>query len=939
MNKKNSLEQEQINEKLISQSLDQIMSDRFGRYSKYIIQQRALPDARDGLKPVQRRILYSMMDLKLWNDKPFKKSARIVGDVIGKYHPHGDSSIYEAMVRMAQDWKMNIPLIQMHGNIGSIDDDPAAAMRYTESRLAEISNLMLEGIEKNVVSFAPNFDDSEKEPTVLPALIPNLLLNGARGIAAGFATEMPPHNLGEILDAAIAKIRISSLKVEDLIKYIKGPDFPTGGVIHGLSGIVQAFKEGRGRISLTCKYEHINLPDKNEILITQIPYGSVKSKIVRDIDEIIVNQKIDGIKEVLDQSDRDGISIAIKLEKKANHESIMKYLFSKTELQVFYNYNNIAIKNGSPTLLNLNELLDIYIEHLKTINVKILEFDLNKARLRLEVVEGFLRVAQITDQIIATIRASNDGKKGVIEDLIRIFAFSQRQATAIAELRLYRLSQTDFYLYQNEKEELIKQINDFEKILNSDNELKTYLVNILKKIKKTYPTPRKTQIIDEELKRNYDIEELVVDEKCYVSLSQDGYLKRVSSKTFKTNDFASFGLKENDNLSFLSKATTKDKLLIFSDHGNYAIIPIYKIEEQKSKSFGVHINDFVYFNSYEKIIYVLVVNEFSQDYYISLVTQKGLGKRVSLNKFLITRQSKISNAITLKDDDRLVDVRVSKGKQNIILFTNFNNVVKFSEDALPVISTKGQGNKMIQLSEGEKVSAMSITKTTDNLILITNKNNLIKVPTSHFKFTPRAAKGKRISEELKLGYQKIVLAYNQNLHHKLILVKNELEKIDPSKIVNFKITKLNADNFFFRQTYDFKVKNNLNRISENTSEFSFDQSENNQNDFEKDELNKTQTIKKNFNEKNDKDQEQNNFSKAENSTQEKLEIKNQSNAKKTKDFQLNFFDKNEKDDQKDNDPDKLFDKLENFIDSIEINDIDSYLKSRRNKKEKEKNKG
>ena len=437
MDKDDKKKLDEIVSKIIQENLDNIMADRFSRYSKYIIQQRALPDARDGLKPVQRRILYSMSELGLDFTKPFKKSARVVGDVIGKYHPHGDSSIYEAMVRMAQDWKMGYTLLEMHGNVGSIDDDPAAAMRYTEVRLSEIANYVIGDLKKNTVKFAPNFDDSEKEPTVMPSLIPNLLVNGAKGIASGYATEMPPHNLGEVLDAAIAKIKNPDIQLSKLYKYVKGPDFPTGGVVYGQQGIYQAFERGHGRITLVSRYKTYEDSKNKYIEITEIPYGVIKSKLVHDIDLIIAGGEVAGLLEIKDQSDRNGVSILITLDKKANEEVILNYLLSKTEMQIYYSYNNVVILNNTPKVLGLAQLLDAYLKHLRDVKTKTLEFDLVKYQTRLEIVLGFLKVAEITDEVIKVIRQSENGKAGVIQNLMNHFGFTQNQATAIAELRLY----------------------------------------------------------------------------------------------------------------------------------------------------------------------------------------------------------------------------------------------------------------------------------------------------------------------------------------------------------------------------------------------------------------------------------------------------------------------------------------------------------------------
>ena len=485
MSKKDQSNQSSLfEEKMEFQSLDYIMSDRFARYSKYIIQQRALPDIRDGLKPVQRRILYSMHDLNLQHDKPYKKSARVVGDVIGKYHPHGDSSIYEALVRMAQDWKMNMPLVEMHGNKGSIDDDPAAAMRYTEVRLEKITSLLLGELNKNTVNFAPNFDDTEKEPVVLPAYIPNLLLNGSRGIASGFATEIPPHNLGELLDAVIAKIKNPELSWQQMMKYIKGPDFPTGGIVYGLKGLEQAFERGQGRIAISSKYEIVEENKTKIIRISEIPFGVVKAKLVRQIDELRLNGNISDIKEVRDESDRHGISIAIIIEAKANAEAILNFLLQKTDMKIYYTYNMISIVDNAPKVFGIERMLSSYLTYAKEVKTRSAQFDLAKFKKRLEIIKGFIRVSEIPDEVIKVIREASGGKQAVINDLVNILKFSLIQATAIAELRLYRLNRTDVGIYHKEKGELEEKIAYLELILSDVNAFDQHLIEIFKTIKK-----------------------------------------------------------------------------------------------------------------------------------------------------------------------------------------------------------------------------------------------------------------------------------------------------------------------------------------------------------------------------------------------------------------------------------------------------------------------
>ncbi|MGZ9432593.1 DNA topoisomerase IV subunit A [Mycoplasma sp. 613B] len=739
-------------ENFLAKSLDAILSDRFGRYSKYIIQQRALPDARDGLKPVQRRILYSMWELGLKSDKPFKKSARVVGDVIGKYHPHGDSSIYEAMVRMTQEWKMNVPLVEMHGNKGSIDDDPAAAMRYTETRLSLITNLMLESINKDTVSFAPNFDDSEKEPTVLPSLIPNLLINGAKGIASGFATEIPPHNLGEILDAAIAKIKNPNIELRKLSDIVKGPDFPTGGTIYGKNGILDAFERGQGRIVLVSKYRINEEINKKYIEIYEIPFGVVKSKLIKDIDEIRIDKKINGIKEVRDQSDRNGISIMIEIENDTKVESVLNYLLLKTEMQVYYSYNSIAIENNAPKLMSLNNLLDAYLNHVKTYKTKELKFDLEKDKRKLEITLALIKVGDITEEVIRIIRNSDNSKKGVIEALMKNFGFSELQATAIAEMRLYRLSRIDQQLYIDEKNMLENRIEKTLDLLNNKSSFDQFLVSIFKDIKKEFATERKTEIFDEEFKVEINKEELIKQEDFYVGISRDGYIKKVNVKTYDSNEINSYLLKEKDPLLFLDKVESIDKLLIFTNLGNYIYLPVHKIEESKWKDFGLHLNSFVSLKNNEKVVSVVVVKDFEKNNYITMVTAQGIGKRVLVKDFEVSRFNKTICAIKIKQDiDYLVSAKISDNYKDIIIISSEGKAVKYSEIDIPIYNTNSSGVKLISLPKDSIVSSFVLVDQEDDVLLFTKKSQYKKINAKNVPFSNKTTQGKMIFSQNKVS--------------------------------------------------------------------------------------------------------------------------------------------------------------------------------------------
>ncbi|NQZ66270.1 MAG: DNA topoisomerase IV subunit A [Mycoplasmatales bacterium] len=783
-------------ENILNQSLDQIMSDRFGRYSKYIIQGRALPDVRDGLKPVQRRIIYAMNDLGLFSDKPFKKSARIVGEVIGKYHPHGDSSIYEAMVRMAQDWKMNVPLIEMHGNKGSVDDDPAAAMRYTETRLAKITKSMLIGIKKKTVSFAPNFDDSEVEPTVLPGLMPNLLVNGAKGIASGYATEMPPHNLGEVIDAIILKIKSPNARLETLMKYIKGPDFPTGGEVQGLDGIYSAFERGKGRIVIRSKYSINDSKTNPYIEITEIPYGVIKSKLVRDIDAKRFNKEISGIKDVRDESDRNGISIIIELSPGSNPQLIINYLLSKTELQIYYNYNNVGIVNNGPKLMGLNQLIDAYLEHQRKIQLKVIEFDFNKDKKRLEIVEGLIKVSLIVDKVIEIIKNAEGSRQGVVKSLINNLNFTELQANAIADLRLYRLSKTDQSIYIEEKNLLIERISNYKKLLNSKEELDKYLISILSEFKKSFATPRKSIITNSIQKLEINMEDLIKHEDVWVGVSRQGYVKRISNRAYEANTIDKYSLKPGDTLVYLHKINTADKLLIFTSSGRYITIPTHLISESKWKDAGRHINDFASIDVNEHIVEAISVNDFSLPLYLVAVTKNGKVKRTRVSDFEVSRFSKPLIAIKLDVSDHLVGIRVTNGFDQIVVISSNGKAVKYSETQIPLQGTKSKGVKGMSLANGVYVNNFVAGYNEDIIGLISKRGGTKRIKMSEIISSSRTTQGKEIFRLVK-GNPHIVIDARIVKPETRITFKDDSEFL---KLFEFKNTHISSTNEGFSIT-------------------------------------------------------------------------------------------------------------------------------------------
>ena len=734
-------------ENIIEKNMIEIMNDRFGRYSKYIIQQRAIPDARDGLKPVQRRILYSMWNLHLKNNQPFKKSARIVGDVIGRYHPHGDSSIYEALVRMCQEWKSNYPLIEMHGNKGSIDDDPAAAMRYTESRLERISELLLKDLDRKVVPMAPNFDDSEYEPIVLPSLIPNLLINGAKGIAAGFATEIPPHNLNEILDATIKLIKKPTASFRELREIVKGPDFPTGGLINGLEGIDQAFETGQGKIILSSKFKYVYSEDDPEkiigIDIYEIPFGVVKSKLVADIDTLVIDKTINGVAEVRDQSNREGISIYLELEEEANPEAIINYLMSKTDLRISYNYNMVAIFENAPKLMNLQGLLYAYLLHLKDVNTKGITFDLERYKIRLEIVEGFIKVALISDEVIKVIRNSDNSKKGVIEALEREFGFTNLQATSIAELRLYKLSRMDQEEYAREKIELEGLIANCNELLNNPDAFDKFLIAQLKDIQKEYGMPRKTEISEEKVSNVVNTKLLAKNEDYYFFISQEGYIKRISKKTRMSNDFSSYKLKENDAIFYFDKINSLSKMLFFTNLGNYFILDAHTIKECGWKDLGTHVSSIVALDNGESIVRIMEVTSFQTYAKLIMITRKGYAKKMSLNDFEDKYVARKRTCMPLKADDRLVDVKVSNVEKMLFILITGGIYYFFDDKIVSEYSAKASGISLLKLDDDSYVEAFNTLRPfNERMILCTNKGQFKKCRIKEIKPVGRNSRGK-----------------------------------------------------------------------------------------------------------------------------------------------------------------------------------------------------
>lgn len=785
---------ENIIQKIYDYTLEEIMGDRFGRYSKYIIQDRAIPDVRDGLKPVQRRILYAMYRTKKTYDKDYYKSASTVGEVIGKYHPHGDSSIYEAMVRMSQPWKMRIPHIDMHGNNGSIDGDGAAAMRYTEARLSKLSGELLRDIDKNTIAFAPNFDDKELEPTVLPARYPNLLVNGAMGISAGYATNIPPHNLGEVIDATIYRIDNPNCRLETIMNIVKGPDFPTGGIIEGIDGIRSAYETGKGKIIVKAKTKI----EKNKIIVTEIPYDVFKINIVRKIDEIRIDKKIDGIIEVRDETDKDGLQITIELKKDANPELILAYLFKNTELQTTYNFNMLAIVDRRPQLFGILGILDAYIRHQKEIVYKRSEFDLAHAKARYHIVEGLIKAVSILDEVIKTIRVSKN-KADSKENLMIKFDFTEEQAEAIVTLQLYRLSNTDIVLLEEEQANLTKIINYLEEIIKDEGKLMSVIKEELRRIKKEYTLPRLTEIKERVEEIKIDNTLMLPKEDVYVVLTNQGYIKRVSSRGYLSNNGEETQLKENDYVIGLYSINTLDTILLFTNLGNYLYIPVYEIPDAKWKDLGKHVSNIISLGSEEKVIKGMPVYDFNAPIYITSFSKNGMVKRTKLNEFKVQRYSKPINMMKLKDKDEIINVSYDN-KENIFIATQNGYGLWYKTNEVSPVGIKAAGVKSINLKNDTVVSGELFDNTT-YISIITDKGTAKRLKFEELEQGTRTNRGTLLMKEIKSNPSKIVNIY-------LLSGKENLGIVTDNYIKYIKINDIAIMDRFSNGSYIVKDKIN-----------------------------------------------------------------------------------------------------------------------------------
>ena len=772
---KKKTETEEVIEKIFDYTLEDIMGERFGSYSKYIIQDRAIPDARDGLKPVQRRILYSMHKEKNTYDKGYRKSAKTVGDVIGNYHPHGDTSIYDAMVRMSQPWKTRLPYIDMHGNNGSIDGDSPAAYRYTEARLSKISNEMLRDIDKDTVEFAPNFDDTTVEPTVLPARFPALLVYGAQGISAGYATNIPPHNLGEVIDATIHRIDYPNCELDTLMKYVKGPDFPTGGIVEGLDGIKEAYETGRGRIIVKSRYTIEDDKNGKRIVITEIPFEVNKAQMVKKMDDIRIDKKVDGIVEVRDESAAD-VRIVVDLKKNANADLIVNYFLKNTDMQISYNFNVVSIVNRRPKLLGLKEALDAFIQHQKEVVRRRTEFDLAHAKARYHIVEGLIKCISILDEVIKVIRASKN-KGDAKDNLVKEFEFTEAQAEAIVTLQLYRLTNTDVVALENEKDSLEKIINGLTAILGSEEVLKSVMKKDLRDVRDSYPTPRLTDIKDEITEIKIDETAMIPKEDVVVAVTRDGYIKRTSFRSYTSSNPEDIILKENDYIIGLYEMNTTDTILVFTTGGNYLHIPVHIIPDLKWKDMPKHVSNIIEMPAEETIVTAIPAYDFATDANIIITSKDGMIKRSKMKDFKLQRYNKASSCMNLKANDQVISAMVEE-YDTVFLTTNTGYGLSFKTEEIPIIGVKTAGVKAMKLKDDYLVSVNNFSYNIHEFIsILTTKGTGKRVRLQEFELSTRTRRGIQVIREVKSNPYEILTTFTDDSKNYIGIKNGEINTI------------------------------------------------------------------------------------------------------------------------------------------------------------------
>lgn len=737
-------------------SLEDVIGDRFGRYSKYIIQERALPDVRDGLKPVQRRILFAMYSSGNTFDKNFRKSAKTVGDVIGQYHPHGDSSVYDAMVRLSQDWKLRHVLIEMHGNNGSIDNDPPAAMRYTEAKLSQLSEELLRDINKETVAFIPNYDDTTLEPMVLPSRFPNLLVNGSTGISSGYATDIPPHNLAEVIQATLKYIDNPDITVNQLMKHIKGPDFPTGGIIQGIDGIKKAYESGKGKIVVRSRVDEEELRSgRKQLIITEIPYEVNKSSLVKRIDELRADKKVDGIVEVRDETDRTGLRIAIELKKDVNSESIKNYLYKNSDLQISYNFNMVAISDGRPKLMGLREIIESYLNHQIEVVTNRTRYDLDHAEKRMHIVEGLMKALSILDEVIALIRNSKN-KKDAKDNLVAEFDFTEAQAEAIVMLQLYRLTNTDIVALEDEHAELEALIKELRNILDDHDALLSVIKDELNEIKKKFKVDRLSTIEAEISEIKIDKEVMVPSEEVILSVSHHGYIKRTSTRSFNASGVTEIGLKDGDRLLKYQEVNTQDTVLVFTNKGRYLFIPVHKLADIRWKELGQHVSQIVPIDEDEQVVDVYNEKDFNNNAFYVMATKNGMIKKSSFPQFKTTRFNKPLVGMKVKDHDEIVNVIRLESDQLVTVLTHKGMSLTYSTDELSDTGLRAAGIKSINLKDEDHVVMTESVSDSDSILMITQRGAIKRISYKVLQVAKRAQRGITLLKELKKNPHRIV---------------------------------------------------------------------------------------------------------------------------------------------------------------------------------------
>lgn len=740
-------------------SLEDVIGDRFGRYSKYIIQERALPDVRDGLKPVQRRILFAMHSSGNTYDKNFRKSAKTVGDVIGQYHPHGDSSVYDAMVRLSQDWKLRHVLIEMHGNNGSIDNDPPAAMRYTEAKLSQLSEELVRDINKETVAFVPNYDDTTLEPMVLPARFPNLLVNGSTGISSGYATDIPPHNLAEVIQATLKYIDNPDITVTQLMKYIKGPDFPTGGIIQGVDGIKKAYETGKGKIVVRSKVDEETLRNgRQQLIVTEIPYEVNKSSLVKRIDELRADKKVDGIIEVRDETDRTGLRIAIELKKDVNAEAIKNYLFKNSDLQIAYNFNMVAISDGRPKLMGIRQIIDSYLNHQIEVVANRTKYDLDHAEKRMHIVEGLMKALSILDEVITLIRNSKN-KKDAKDNLVAEFEFTEAQAEAIVMLQLYRLTNTDIVALENEHNELANLIKEYRHILDNHDALLQVIKSELTDIRKRFKSERLSSIEAEIAEIKIDKEVMVPSEDVVLSITRQGYIKRTSTRSFNASGVAEVGLKDGDSLLKYQTVNTQDTVLVFTNKGRYLFIPVHKLADIRWKELGQHVSQIVPLDDYETVVDVYNEQSFKDDAFYVLATRNGMIKKSNVSLFKTTRYNKPLVAMKVKDNDELINVIRLNEDQLISVLTHKGMSLTYSSEELSDTGLRAAGVKSINLKDEDFVVMTDVVDSDSSIIMATQRGAVKRISYKILQQAKRAQRGITLLKELKKNPHRVVAGY------------------------------------------------------------------------------------------------------------------------------------------------------------------------------------